>query len=66
MKNRSGAKENIQNNNLAPEAPNKKWKTAGAGGASGNVGKLVALRLSEQFKVRGVVRNVASCVPLPS
>ena len=28
-------------------------------GASGNVGKLVALRLSETFKVRGVVRSKA-------
>ena len=28
-------------------------------GASGNVGKLVALRLSETFKVRGVVRSQA-------
>ena len=28
-------------------------------GASGNVGKLVALRLSETFKVRGVVRSAA-------
>ena len=26
-------------------------------GASGNVGKLVALRLSETYNVRGVVRN---------
>ena len=28
-------------------------------GASGNVGKLVALRLAENFKVRGVVRDAS-------
>ena len=30
-------------------------------GASGNVGKLVALRLAESFKVRGVVRDASRC-----
>ena len=29
-------------------------------GASGNVGKLVALRLAETYDVRGVARNIAS------
>jgi Putative NADH-flavin reductase len=32
-------------------------------GASGNVGKLVALRLSDNFKVNGVVRDASSIQP---
>jgi NAD(P)H-binding len=32
-------------------------------GASGNVGKLVALRLSDTYNVHGVTRNVASLAP---
>jgi nucleoside-diphosphate-sugar epimerase len=32
-------------------------------GASGNVGKLVALRLSDTYKVNGIVRDVASIEP---
>ena len=35
-------------------------------GASGNVGKLVALRLSETFKVRGVVRSAARARSRPT
>jgi nucleoside-diphosphate-sugar epimerase len=32
-------------------------------GASGNVGKLVALRLSDTYKVNGIVRDAASVMP---
>ena len=43
----------------APAAALAPGSTVTVIGASGNVGKLVALRLSETFKVRGVVRSAA-------
>lgn len=43
--------------------PLKPGDTVTVIGASGNVGKLVALRLSKQFKVRGVVRNAEKVRP---
>lgn len=43
--------------------PLKPGDTVTVIGASGNVGKLVALRLSKQFKVRGVVRSASKVRP---
>jgi hypothetical protein len=44
---------------ISPAAALAPGSTVTVVGASGNVGKLVALRLSETFKVRGVVRSAA-------
>lgn len=48
---------NINNNNIKALQPGD---TIAVIGASGNVGKLVALRLSDTFRVNGIVRDASS------
>lgn len=51
------------NDNLGSSAALQPGDTVAVVGASGNVGKLVALRLSDTYRVNGIVRDASSVSP---